>query len=463
MTTRTSRLVPLAGALLLTAPAFAAQYGPLEISGFMKDEYSWCDNCSRGLVNPSPFDPRGALTPASPNPPLNQGGPSYSTSANLGLAMLTLGLTHEFSNAFKIEAKASGRVRNNAADIYNQYLIDGHIGIEHPVYGTLQIGVLPSRSWSRADAFAYRLGLSTSWAESGAGYGVFKQAVRYTSPEIDFALGKLTLEATYATAKRNYPLNYSSLLATVTPANYQYFYGPPKPQLLELFAQYSNQKNLIELIYQQSEGGYQSSFTKGAFTGAIGSPNTSATAAPGYQPPRESLVLLEGDYWFRPQWRITYGLKRNEWSGQQQQCDFGNAVTPAGVNFSGCFWDQAGFNYASDNLRHHAVEYDALAGLAYTRDLWTFTIGGVRMNKAYVKTPTEWGQSNTATFVNLGVYRKMPEVLRGFEVYGGIARVMFGRQGPAPLSMPNNTADFGVDPRTSRSGNSLTIGANLNF
>jgi hypothetical protein len=40
---------------------------------------------------------------------------------------------------------------------------------------------------------------------------------------------------------------------------------------------------------------------------------------------------------------------------------------------------------------------------------------------------------------------------------------MFGRQGPAPLSMPNNIAFGGVDPRTSESGNFFTLGANLNF
>jgi hypothetical protein len=49
------------------------------------------------------------------------------------------------------------------------------------------------------------------------------------------------------------------------------------------------------------------------------------------------------------------------------------------------------------------------------------------------------------------------------QVYGGLGRVTFGRQGPAPLSMPSNIAFGGVDPRTSESGNYLTIGANLNF
>ena len=61
----------------------------------------------------------------------------------------------------------------------------------------------------------------------------------------------------------------------------------------------------------------------------------------------------------------------------------------------------------------------------------------------------------------------MPELSVGglfkVEFYGGLGRVMFGRQGPAPMSMPSNIAFGGVDPRTSESGNTLTLGANLNF
>ena len=463
MKSKVSSLVLGVVAALAAAGAGADQFGPLEVSGFLKDEFSTCDNCSLGIVNPSPFDPRGVLAPTPPNPPLNQGGPSGFTSSNLGLAMLTLGLTHEFDNAFKLEAKASARERNDKADIYDQYLIDAYGGVSHPTYGALKAGILSSRSWTRADSFAYPLGLSTSWAESGAGYGVFKEAVRYTSKEFEFAYGKITFEATYATGRRVLPINYDPLTLTINQTNYQYFYVPPTPQLGEIFIQFSNEKNLIEFIFQGSQGGLQSSFTKGAFTGAEGSPNTTATAAPGYQDPTENVGILEGNYYVNPAWRLTYGLKRNEWSGQQQQCDYGTGPGPNGTTYTGCFFDQAGFNYASDGLRHHAVEWDVLAGVAYIRGLYTYTFGGVHFNKAYTKTPTESGQSNTATFLNLGAYRKVPELYRNLEVYAGLHRTMFSRQDPAPLSMPNNFADGGVDPRTSKSGNQFTIGANLDF
>jgi predicted porin len=438
-----------AAAVLLAAPAIAAQYGPLEIVGFAKDEYSFCDNCSWGLVNPASYDPRGVLDP--PNPMLNQGGESGETGRNLGLAQLTLGLSHEFDNAIKIEGKTSARMRNGGPDIYDNWMTDLYAGISYPTVGSLQVGKMASRSWTRSDSFAYPMGLSSPWAESGAGYGVFPEAVRYATPEYQLSFGKIRFEATAARADKRKPLNPSSTVI-----------DPPQPRLWEVFVQFSNEKNLIETIYQYSDGGRQSSFSKGAFYGAQGDTNGPQTA-PGYHEPNENVLIIQGTYWHNDQWRVTYGVKRSEWSGQQQQCDYG-PVSPVA---SDCFWDQPGFNYASDFKMHHAMEWDAMAGVGYKLRLWDFTFGAVRMNKAFVHQPTEWGQSNTATFLNLGVYRDLPElsIAKYFkmQVYGGLGRVMFGRQGPAPLSMPSNTAFGGADPRTSESANSVTLGVNLNF
>jgi len=445
-----------AATVLLAAPAIAEKYGPLEIVGFAKDEYSLCDNCSEGLVNQSAYDTRGVLSP--PDSMVNQGGDSGEKGHNLGLAQLTLGLSHEFDNAVIIEGKTTGRVRNSGPDIYDNYVIDLYAGVSHPKFGSLQIGKMSSRSWTRSDSFAYPMGLSSPWAESGAGYGVFPEAVRYGTPEFEVVLGKMRFEWTLAQAKERWPLNPAS--STVP---------PPSPRLIELFLQYSNEKNLIELIYQDSDGGRQSSFSKGAFYGAQGNTNGPATS-PGYRAPYQDVLILQGTYWHSERWKVTYGIKRSEWSGQQQQCDYGPVdpmVVGSTLVTADCFWDQPGFNYASDFKVHHAIEWDTFLGVGYTRQLWVYTLGGVRMNKAYVDTPTEWGQSNTATFVNLGVYRKLPELnfsrYVDMEVYGGLGRVMFGRKGPAPLSMPSNVAFGGVDPRVSESGNFLTLGLNFNF
>ncbi len=54
--------------------------------------------------------------------------------------------------------------------------------------------------------------------------------------------------------------------------------------------------------------------------------------------------------------------------------------------------------------------YDAILGAGYTRGKWTYTAGGVYMNKASTDNPVEWGQDNTAMFLNLGIYRDLPEL-----------------------------------------------------
>ena len=441
-----SRSLAVATVVLAAARALPDQFGPLEVLGFVKNEYSLCDNCSSGLVNRSSYDPRGVLMP--PDPMVNQGGDSEETGRNLFLLQLSLGLSHEFDNAVEVEAKATGRMRNSDADIYDNWLIDLYAGVSHPRFGSLQVGKMTSRSWSRSDSFAYPLGLSSPWAESGAGYGVFPETVRYATPEYEIGAGKIRFEGSYAQADKRKPLNPESLVE-----------GPPDPWLFEIFIQYSNQKNLVELIYQDSDGGRQSSFSKGAFYGAQGNTN-GFVSSPDYRAPSENVLILQGNYWMNERWKFSYGLKRSEWSGQAQQCDFG----PVTIAESQCYWDQPGFNYSSDiDKNYNAVSWDLMLGAAYTRDKWTYTLGGVYLNEASTRNPTEWGQDNTATFLNFGIYRKMPEIYRNVEFYAGLGRVMYARQGPAPLSMPSNVAFGGVDPRTSESGNFLTLGANFNF
>jgi len=445
-----SRSLAVASMLLASVPATAEQYGPLEVVGFLKNEYSLCDNCTEGLVNRSAYDPRGVLSP--PDPMVNQGGDSETTGRNLFLAQLTLGLSHEFDNAVKIEAKTSGRMRNSDADIYDNWMTDLYAGVSHPTYGSFQIGKMTSRAWTRSDDFAYPLGLSSPWAESGAGYGIFPEAVRYATREFEIPFGKIRFEASYAEADTRNPLNRASLVE-----------APPDPSLYEIFIQYSNEKNLVELVYQDSDGGRQSSFQKGAFYGAQGNTN-GLVSSPDYEAPSQNVLIVQGNYWMNERWKFTYGLRRSEWSGQAQQCDFG----PVSTVQSACFWDQPGFNY-SDELDkvYSGVSWDAMLGAGYTRGKWTYTAGGVYLDKASTDNPIEWGQENTALFLNLGIYRKLPEISLGgvfkMEVYAGLGRVMFGREGPAPLSMPSNIAFGGVDPRISESGNFFTLGANLNF
>ena len=431
-----------------TLPSLAAQWGPVDVNGFVLDEFSRCGNCALHQRNPSSYDPRGVLPATSPSLPVNQPGDTTGDKENLFLFMLSAGTSHEFDNAVSLEARLTTRQRNYHADIYGQQLDEAFVGASHPLWGSVKYGTQFTRSWSRADAFSYPYGLSNPWSEAGAGYGLVRHALRIATPEFEPAAGKIRFEVTFAAPHREYPLN------NVSPV----YAPPPSPRLAEVFVQFSNQRNLVEFVAQHSSGGRQSSFAEGAFVGAQGNTDQLA-AANGYRDPSETVFILQGNYWHDEHWKFTYGLMRNWWSGQQQQCDYSTGI-------SNCYYDQGGFNYATDNRLHSATEYDAMLGLSYVQDaLWTYTLGGVRLNKAYVSTPTEWGQSNTATFVNLGAYRKIPNFSSHFDtsVYAGLARVQYGRQGPAPLSMPNNQAFSGVDPRVSRSGNTITIGTKLIF
>ena len=416
----------------------------LAISGFGVGEYGISTNRSAGLLNClyTP-DPRGVYGKSSTGGPYCQPGPSETASGPpLNLISLSAGISHEFDSAWKIDGKLSTRSRDGAADIYGNTIVEKNIGASHPVYGEVRYGTQLSRSWSRSDSFTYPLGMSSAWSETGAGYGLFKEALRYTAAPIEMFGSKLVVEGTFATNDINFAQNAADVL---------YNERPPRPKLGELFLQYANSVNLIELIWQNSRGGAQSSFSKGAFIGDVGNADNIAN----YSAPHENVVIIQGDHYFSPAWKLTLGIKRSAWSGSMRQCDY--------VNGTGCYFSSEGFNNDVHNVGHSAIETDLMGGLSYFKGPWTYTGGFVRYNKAYTSTPTESGQSNSATYVHFGVYRQVPEISQHLQVYGGLGYVRFGALGPAPLSMPNELAVFGVDPRNESSAFSGTVGAIFKF
>lgn len=451
-----SRLKFALWSLLLVAPGALAeqtfQLGDIataSISGFALGELYRATNQSTGLTNCGyTNDPRGVFgkycqpgTAATLNPqPLN-------------IEQITGDLSHEFDSAWKIDARLAYRWRNGQADIYGQQIIEDNIGISYPKYGEVRAGGMLTRSWSRSDSFSYPLGMSYQWAETGAGFGYVPHALRYSAPMMELGGGrKLALEAMYGTANVQYAHNAP---------NVAYNEAPPQPELWEIFAQYSDPSNLVEYVFQKSTGGIQSSFAEGAFVGDVG--NADGLGLPGgntgtYTRPTENVNILQGNHYFNANWVATLGIRRNYWSGVAYQCDY--APLPGGG--SGCYYP-SGFNNASDNMGHDAWSVDFMGGISNIDGLWTYGAGFVRLNRAYTTTPTEYGQSNTATFVNIQVTRKLPEVYKNIQLYGAVGQVRFGSYGPAPLSMPNELADFGVDPRNQSFGTLFTLGAKVVF
>lgn len=414
------------------------------VSGFLEEENGLRDNRSQGLNNCSfTPDPRGVLgTSVNGGPYCTPGFTSTSQGDPLHLGAITGKLWHETDSAWKFDGLITWRVRNGAADIYGQDLIDRSLAVSHPVWGELRAGTMTTRSWSRSDSFTYPLGITSAWSESGAGYGVLPQAVRYTTRQFELPNGsKLVTELTLARERIVFAHN----------ADLQkYNEHPPRPELGELFVQYANETDLIEFVFQASQGGVQNSFSKGSFTGDVGNADNN----PLYKKPHENVAILQGDHYFTPEWKGTWGIKRSYWSGEVFQCDFVTGV--------GCYFP-SGFDNGTDGVGHSATEYNVMGGITWYQGIYSYSLAGVHMGRAFVRSPTEYGQSNTANYFSLGVNRKVPELAPNVRVYAQLNYLRYGYYGPAPIGMPGELAVFGVDPRDHSTAVGLTVGANIAF
>lgn len=467
----------IAAGLSCTAPTLAETFrddrGTLwELSGFMKLE------ATRSTVRPQRvpdseslylFDARNAFRtpPARPE--------AGNRSSSLALQQLSMGVSHETDSAVTYEARATYRWRSDASpgdwlrtpdiDYRSGSGLSGTdwyeklVGVSRPDLGNLRYGTQLSRAWARSDSFSFPIGLSSQWSGSGAGFGILPEALRLTSRTFEDGVGKLTAELTLARDRLNTRLvNQSRQTASGEP----FSPGPTEPTLLELFLQYSRPGHLVEFTLQTSRGARQTSFGKAPLTGWIGDPDTIAPL--NIEPrragrPSQSMVMLQGNYWPRPQNMLTYGVRYNRWSGSAASCNYDASQGEC------LFGMDPGFNYG-DAATHYAgfkaSTVDLMLGVSHYAGLYTYTAGLAWFGRASSDNPIEWGQSNSALSANLGIYRKLPEIHKGASVYGGLGWSHFSRTGPAPVSMPDNLF-LGVNPLYDRSGAALTVGLNFVF
>jgi hypothetical protein len=440
-----------------------------EFAGFTKHE--WSRNGANVRVvpdNESTYrtDARNAFWPV----PSADQATQLPKNSQLSMQQISLGWSKETTGAVGLEGKLTYRWRSS--DVLRAFyspdvdyrLADGNplhrdfteqfLGISRPDLGAFKLGTQLSRSWSRSDAFTFPIGLSGVWADSGAGYGILPTAVRYTSPMMEDGSGKLTFEATFATHHHN---TYLVDQQRTTQTGVAYSPNPTTPKSLELFLQYSNEKNLIELTFQTSQGAKQSSFGKSALVGWIGDPDTLSyqqSLARNAAKPSQSVIILQGNHWANTQNMYTWGLRRSQWSGSAASCNYNTALG------SCVFGLDPGFNYGSSTesyLGYQVTSFDALLGWSRYDGLFTYTVGGVYFGRASSKNPIEWGQSNSAIHVNFGVARKVPEIDKGLIVTFGVARTQFEKLGPAPVSMPNNNF-LTANPLYDKTGHSATLG-----
>jgi hypothetical protein len=286
--------------------------------------------------------------------------------------------------------------------------------------------------------------------------------VRLTSPIFEDGTGKLSAELTLARNGLNTQNVDQSLVQNGS--------SPTRPDLKELFFQYSNQKNLVELVIQSTSGAKQTAFGKSALVGWIGDPDNLSANNPNPRKalkPSQSVVILQGNYWPNPQNMMTWGVRRSQWSGSAATCNYNAQLLLDNGTRGGCvFGIEPGFNYGSqaNNYRgYRASSWDGLLGWSRYDGLYTYTVSGVFFGQADSdNAEVQWGQNNSAFSVNLGVSRKVPEIHKGLTVSGGLTYSQFKRLGPAPLSMPNNSF-LGFNSLYDKSGHAMTLGATWVF
>lgn len=474
---------PLTLALLMAAPthllaaSFDAPNGSkFEIVGFTKHEWTRAMTPVHVVPNSQSLytiDSRNVLS--KPSESQTERGPRNS---ELSMQQLSLGWSHETAGAVTMEARLTYRWRSaGSLTMFKQpdvdYREDGSswlahdyterfIGIGRPDLGSLKFGTQLSRSWSRSDAFSFPVGQSGAWADSGAGYGIFPTALRLTSPSREDGSGKLTAELTLATHDKNTFMVEQNRTTrspdrTTNTLGTAYSPNPTTPKAIELFLQFSNSKNLIELVMQSAQGAKQTAFGKSTLLGWIGDPDPLSylsTTPRNAAKPSQSVVTLQGNHWANPQNMYTWGLRRSQWSGSAASCNYS-------ASLGSCVYGlDPGFNYgpASESyLGYKATTFDAMLGWSRYQGPYTYTLSGVYFGRASSKNPIEWGQSNSAVHLNLGVARKMPEIHKGLTITAGVGSTHFSKIGPAPVSMPNNNF-LAANPLYKRNGQSATAG-----
>jgi predicted porin len=292
-----------------------------------------------------------------------------------------------------------------------------------------------SRTWMFADyPYGGNLGLSSAWANSGAGYRNLTNAIRYTSRILDVAGGDMVLEVTYDRGDTAFKIN--------------------KPRFVEVWAHYGQGDLSVDAMYQDTRNGVPAAFGGAAFKG----PFYDAAADGKLGNSGQSVAVVQAIYQLNKKVELSAGIRRNKWSGAYQVVALSGP--PVQWNFP--------FNvdwYGSDvngvaHPGYPARSTDVSFGARYRMDKWTFNTGAAYFSKASTGNPVERGQSNSALVNTLGATYAYGNGLE-FSAYAGM--IHYGRKGLAPMSLPSNATLNGIDSRVTKAGNWIGVGAKYTF
>lgn len=408
--------------------AGAVDLGPLTITGFAKVEFSRASNiCTDCQAIPGEGRQRPWADAIAP-------GKTFGTDdASTSLFQPYIG-TKEFDlgKGWRIKGLYSQRWRDGRIDIEGvEY--EKNATLMHEDYGSLQVGVFPTRGWSTADyPYGTQIGVADAWGASGSGYGLLSRAIRYSLPLMDVANGDLHLEATVDFGGSRYKVH--------------------KPRFYELYGQYVKGPWVFDFIAQDAKNGLPSAWTHGPFLGVTVDPaNDLASGDDNHQ----SILMAMARYQYNAKTVLFGGVRYNRWSGAKA-----NYVRydPAGDIWNDFFNIAcAGAGACLDASAYVARSTDFSLGATYRiDDKWSLSSGLVHLGTAKTANPVERGQSNAMTLGAVGVGY---DVKPGFNVYAFAGMVQYKHKGLAPLSMPGHSSFSGIDSRVATSGNWVGLGA----
>ncbi len=427
------RALPLALSLLALGAATAAQafeYGPFSLTGFATLNLglvsNGCENCQRDAAAVRQFAWADDLVYGKEFGRLEKHDVQFQP---------TLGVKFDLPQGFTISGAYSQRWRDGDPDLPGA-IYERSATLKHEYYGTLQIGNFVSRGWNRADTpYGSDIG-QTAFSDSGAAYGIFTKAVRYTSRELYVADGNLVLEATYDQGNTDFKRN--------------------KPRLFELWALWGRGPLVVEAVVQSARNGTPLAFAKWPFTSLTPNADRDDKQLNGSS---QGMFMLLGKYQIGTAYEVSGGLRVNRWSGayavqltQGAQAEWNN---PFNVDWGG--FDANGV----PNPGYSARSTDLMLGLRkyINPQLVAFT-GLTYLGKARTANPSERGQSNSALFASIGA-RYAPG--GGLSFTGSLNAVAYAHKGLAPLSMPGHDSFSNVDARVASRGNWLTFEAVYQF
>jgi len=361
------------------------------------------------------------------------GRPLTSRDTVFNQVQLWLGAKYNLGQGFKIKGTLSQNWRDGRADTPG-FWREKNVEISHEEYGALTVGHMVSRTWSFADyPYGTNLGLSYTWAATGAGYRNLTQAVRYTSRVLDIADGNVVLELTYDRGDRAFKIN--------------------KPRFVELWAHYGIEDLSIDVMYQDTRNGGPGAFGANVFKAVFYDPIADSKVGGSGQ----SVAVMQATYQLNPSIELSSAVRRNRWSGAYAAVVI-NGPPQQWNNMFNVNW--GGTLNGVANPGYSATSTDFSLGARYRMDKWTFATGLAYLGKASTSNPLERGQSNSALVNTVKAEYAYNRDL-SYSVFAGM--IHYRNKGLSPLSMPSNSTINNIDSRATKAGNWFGVSAKYSF